>query len=123
MVTFLRIRLDYFRESQSSVVKTKPCTIFRIFSILQCQCITVSVPRRVLKDQYEGVLEPDEKNYNPNEGFDEFDNYDAENEHIRESAASPPISKLDKASKDNLTKNAEDTASQDKSHALGFGKF
>ncbi|XP_048517382.1 protein eva-1 isoform X2 [Dendroctonus ponderosae] len=78
------------------------------------------VPRRVLKDQYEGVLEPDEKNYNPNEGFDEFDNYDTENEHIRESAASPPISQLDNASKDNLTKNAEDTASQDKSHALGF---
>lgn len=81
-----------------------------------------SVPRRVLKDQYEGPLEPDETDYDPNEAYEEFDNYDTENEHIRESAASPPVSKLDNGSKDNFTKDAENgPISNNKSHALGFG--
>ncbi|KAL1493471.1 hypothetical protein ABEB36_011517 [Hypothenemus hampei] len=87
-------------------------------SRMYLKVVYTCVPRRVLKDQYEGPLEPDETDYNPSDGFEEFDNYDNENEHIRESAALPPVTKLN-ITKDNLTKG-EDAVSKDKSHALSF---
>lgn len=86
----------------------------------------ILVPRRVLKDEYQGPLELDETDYDPNnEGYEEFDNYDTENEHIRESAASPPVSNQDSKvpKQDNTTKTTDKgTTSEDNSRALSFGK-
>ncbi|CAG9759855.1 unnamed protein product [Ceutorhynchus assimilis] len=90
-------------------------------SRMYLKVVYTCVPRRVLKDQYEGPLETDESDYDPNEGYEEFDNYDTVNEHIRESAASPPVSKLDNASKNNFTRDPEDVPTpRDNSYALGF---
>ncbi|XP_017778713.1 PREDICTED: protein eva-1 homolog C isoform X6 [Nicrophorus vespilloides] len=69
------------------------------------------VPRKVLKEQYEGQLEPDELDteYETNEEEDDFDNYDSGNEFIRESAASPPAPNVENGS-NNLTKDNPTTA-------------
>ncbi|XP_076261457.1 uncharacterized protein LOC143197137 isoform X2 [Rhynchophorus ferrugineus] len=75
-------------------------------SRMYLKVVYTCVPRRVLKDQYEGPLEEDELDQSPNEDTDEFDTYDTENEHIRESAASPPVPNLDDTSRDNFTKEA-----------------
>lgn len=89
-----------------------------------------SVPRKVLKEQYEGRLEPDEVEADqefPNEDDDDFDTYDAGNEFIRESAASPTATNIEGTGKgDNLTKdspNGNAKSPAHKSNGLDFGKF
>ncbi|XP_066158734.1 protein eva-1 isoform X2 [Euwallacea fornicatus] len=91
-------------------------------SRMYLKVVYTCVPRRVLKDQYEGALESDENDYEPVEGDDEFENYDSENEHIRESAASPPVSGGDnKLSITNSTKITEGgLVPPNTSHALNF---
>ncbi|XP_030748809.1 protein eva-1-like isoform X2 [Sitophilus oryzae] len=71
-------------------------------SRMYLKVVYTCVPRRVLKDQYEGPLEPDEVGHSQKDS-DEFDTYDSENEYIRESAASPPGPSFNDASKNNLT--------------------
>ncbi|KAF5306374.1 hypothetical protein FQA39_LY18941 [Lamprigera yunnana] len=53
--------------------------------------IYTCVPRKVLKEQFEGQSEPDELNGDSENSDmdDDFENYDAGDEFIRESAASP----------------------------------
>lgn len=69
------------------------------------------MPRKVLKEEYEGHLEPDEGDLDTHlvEDDDDFDTYDAGNEYIRESAASPPAPKVSSGLKeDNSTKDSAD---------------
>lgn len=85
-----------------------------------------AVPRKVLKEQYEGALEPDEtEDEFANDEDDDFDIYDAGNEFIRESAASPPAPNIEGIAKDNFTKDINDISSktpQHKSNGFDFGK-
>lgn len=62
----------------------------------------------MLKEEYEGRLEPDERESDLQlvEEDDDFDAYDAGNEYIRESAASPPTPKVNSGLKDNSTKDS-----------------
>lgn len=87
---------------------------------------TFSVPRKVLKEQYEGTLAPDEVDEEPSSDDEEdFDTYDAGNEYIRESAASPPAPNIEGVAKDNFTKDLDDFSSKSpahKSNGLDFGK-
>ena len=90
----------------------------------------VTVPRKVLKEQYEGRLEPDEVEADQefaNDDDDDFDTYDAGNEFIRESAASPPAPNIEGAGKgDNLTKDSPNVNAKSpahKSNGLDFGEF
>lgn len=75
-----------------------------------------SVPRHVLKEQYEGRLETDETDEDPPAEDDDFDHYDAGNEYIRESAASPPTPNIEGVSKDNITKGAPNGSPKNPSH-------
>lgn len=89
------------------------------------------MPRKVLKEQYEGALEPDEMENDhelANDEDDDFDTYDAGNEFIRESsAASPPAPNVEGAGKrDNLTKDAPNAIPKKPTHKsdeLDFGEF
>lgn len=74
------------------------------------------MPRHVLKEQYEGKLEPDETEEEPPIEEDDFDHYDAGNEYIRESAASPPTPNIEGVSKDNFTKGAANGSSKNPPH-------
>lgn len=80
-----------------------------------------TVPRKVLKEEYEGQLEPDEAESNTHlvDDEDDFETYDAGNEYIRESAASPPAPKVNSESKSNLTK---DLANNNSKSATNFNK-
>ncbi|XP_065165488.1 protein eva-1 homolog C-like isoform X2 [Atheta coriaria] len=72
----------------------KPLTRMYLRIVYTC------VPRKVLNKQYEGRLAEDEVDMDLNFNYDEdFDGYDANNAHIRESAASP-ASNLGAHSKD-----------------------
>ncbi|KAJ8972803.1 hypothetical protein NQ317_014860 [Molorchus minor] len=67
--------------------------------------LNLELPRKVLKDQYDGGLEKDETDVDTaNYEEDDFDIYDAGNEYIRESAASPPAPNVEGIAKDNFTK-------------------
>lgn len=82
----------------------------------------------MLKDKYEGSLEPDEIEADDiaNEDEDDFDTYDADNEYIRESAASPPAPNIEGVAKDNFTKdypNINLRTPAEKSDGLNFGKL
>lgn len=89
--------------------------------------IFLPVPRRVLKDQYQGPLQLDEKEEESHTDDDvDFDNYDAGNEYIRESAASPPAPNIEGVAKDNFTKDLNEVdvkSPPHKSNGLSFGKF
>lgn len=79
--------------------------------------VICAVPRKILKEQFDVDLEPDEATTNPNslEVEDDLDNYDAAgNEFIRESAASPPSPKVVMlhTHEDNLTKYTPATSIQ-----------
>ncbi|CAG9816980.1 unnamed protein product [Phaedon cochleariae] len=93
-------------------------------SRMYLKVVYTCVPRRVLKDQYEGVLEPDETAEEPsNDEDDDFETYDAGNEYIRESAASPPAPNIEGVAKDNFTKDLDDISSKlppYKSNGLDF---
>lgn len=57
---------------------------------------------------------------------DDFDTYDAGNEYIRESAASPPAPNIEGVSKDNFTKNPIESSPKyppHKSNMLDFGEL
>ncbi|XP_060516203.1 uncharacterized protein LOC132695763 [Cylas formicarius] len=94
------------------------------YESIQCpqpQGVPEEIPRRVLKDQYEGRLEADETDYDPNENDEDFDAYDTGNEYIRESAASPAVPNLENVSRDNFTKDADvGIYPSDKSDGLHF---
>lgn len=85
------------------------------------------MPRKVLKEQYEGALEPDEtEDEFSNDEDDDFDIYDAGNEFIRESAASPPAPNIEGIAKDNFTKDINDISAKSpphKSNGFDFGKY
>jgi hypothetical protein len=90
----------------------------------------VAVPRKVLKEQYEGRLEPDEIEADQefsNDDDEDFETYDAGNQFIRESAASPPASNIEGTGKgDNLTKDSPNVNAKSpahKSNGLDFGEF
>jgi hypothetical protein len=90
----------------------------------------VAVPRKVLKEQYEGRLEPDEIEADQefsNDDDEDFETYDAGNQFIRESAASPPASNIEGNGKgDNLTKDSPNVNAKSpahKSNGLDFGEF
>lgn len=71
-------------------------------------------------------MEPDEVENESSNEDEEFDHYDAGNEYIRESAASPPTSNSDGFTKDNFTKDAANGSSKNPSHksnGLFDGKF
>lgn len=89
--------------------------------------ISSAVPRKVLKEQYEGALEPDEtEDEFSNDEDDDFDIYDAGNEFIRESAASPPAPNIEGIAKDNFTKDINDISPKSpphKSNGFDFGKY
>ncbi|XP_044256919.1 uncharacterized protein LOC123006471 isoform X6 [Tribolium madens] len=95
-----------------------PC---RPESRMYLKVIYTCVPRKVLKEQYEGRLEPDEiesdQEFSTDED-DDFEPYDAgNNEYIRESAASPPASNIDGGGKgDNLTKDSPNVNAKSPAH-------
>jgi hypothetical protein len=78
------------------------------------------VPRKVLKEQYEGRLEPDEIEADQefsNDDDEDFETYDAGNQFIRESAASPPASNIEGTGKgDNLTKDSPNVNAKSPAH-------
>lgn len=66
------------------------------------------MPRKILKEQFEGQPEPDELTVDSDiaDIDEDFDNYDAGNEFIRESAASPSSPNVvGGAQGDNITKD------------------
>ncbi|KAF7272207.1 hypothetical protein GWI33_014991 [Rhynchophorus ferrugineus] len=69
-------------------------------SRMYLKVIYTCVPRRILKDQYDGPLESDETPEDDND----IDVDENEREHIRESAVSPVVPKLDNNFIDNSTK-------------------
>lgn len=75
----------------------------------------------MLKEEYEGQLEPDEAESNTHlvDDEDDFETYDAGNEYIRESAASPAAPKVNGDSKSNLTK---DLAKNNSKSATNFNE-
>lgn len=90
------------------------------------------MPRKVLKEEYEGQLEPDEAESNTHviDDEDDFD-YDLGKEYIRESAASPSAPNADGDTKDgNVTRDKSDpkirtdvTQGQDAGGRLGGNCF
>lgn len=73
------------------------------------------MPRKVLKEQYEGRLEPDEMktDLDINDDVEDYTSYDAGNEFIREFAAQPPTQNVEDESKDdNLAKDSYATSSK-----------
>ncbi|XP_049820386.1 protein eva-1 homolog C isoform X6 [Aethina tumida] len=75
------------------------------------------VPRKVLKEKYEARSEPDEADTDQDqEDEDDFDTYDAGNEFMRESAASPPAPNNEGKS-DNFTKDYPFANSKNPSHS------
>ncbi|XP_018578881.1 protein eva-1 homolog C isoform X5 [Anoplophora glabripennis] len=86
-------------------------------SRMYLKVVYTCVPRKVLKEQYEGALEPDEtEDEFSNDEDDDFDVYDAGNEFIRESAASPPAPNIEGIAKDNFTKDISDVSSKTPPH-------
>lgn len=85
----------------------------------------------MLKEQYEGPLEPGEIESDQEFSIDDdedFEPYDAgNNEYIRESAASPPAPNIEGAGKgDNLTKDSPNVNAKSpahKSNGLDLGEF
>ncbi|XP_018578877.1 protein eva-1 isoform X2 [Anoplophora glabripennis] len=96
-------------------------------SRMYLKVVYTCVPRKVLKEQYEGALEPDEtEDEFSNDEDDDFDVYDAGNEFIRESAASPPAPNIEGIAKDNFTKDISDVSSKTpphKSNGFDFAPF
>ncbi|XP_049820369.1 protein eva-1 isoform X2 [Aethina tumida] len=84
------------------------------------------VPRKVLKEKYEARSEPDEADTDQDqEDEDDFDTYDAGNEFMRESAASPPAPNNEGKS-DNFTKDYPFANSKNPSHSsngLDFASY
>lgn len=71
------------------------------------------MPRKVLKEEYEGQLEPDEAESNTHVIEDDDDDldYDLGKEYIRESAASPSVPNAESDGKgENRTKDKKDNA-------------
>lgn len=72
------------------------------------------MPRKVLKEEYEGQLEPDEVKSNVHiiEDEDEDDSldYNTGKEFIRESAASPSLPKVGDSKVENQTLNNSDVS-------------
>ncbi|CAH1103135.1 unnamed protein product [Psylliodes chrysocephalus] len=86
-------------------------------SRMYLKVVYTCVPRKVLKEQYEGTLAPDEVDEEPSSDDEEdFDTYDAGNEYIRESAASPPAPNIEGVAKDNFTKDLDDFSSKSPAH-------
>ncbi|XP_022915136.1 uncharacterized protein [Onthophagus taurus] len=87
-----------------------PC---RPESRMYLKVVYTCVPRKILKEQYEGRLEPDELETENDNEDPEFDNYDDGKEFIRESAASPPAPSIVGSPKgDNLTNDLAATSSK-----------
>uniref|UniRef100_A0A1Y1NA72 SUEL-type lectin domain-containing protein n=1 Tax=Photinus pyralis TaxID=7054 RepID=A0A1Y1NA72_PHOPY len=85
-----------------------PC---RPESRMYLKVIYTCVPRKVLKEQFEGQPEPDELNneMENSDTDDDFENYDAGDEFIRESAASPSSPNIGgPTSGDNATRDSAD---------------
>lgn len=85
---------------------------------------TCAVPRMVLKEEYEGQLEPDEAEFNTHV-IDDDDgevDYDSGKEYIRESAASPSASNAD-GKTENQTKTNVIAESTDLKQGPGAGMF
>nr|XP_023011864.1 protein eva-1-like [Leptinotarsa decemlineata] len=101
-----------------------PC---RPESRMYLKVVYTCVPRKVLKEQYEGSLEPDEtENEVSNDEDEDFALYDAGNEYIRESAASPPAPNSEGVAKDNFTKELNDIGSKNpphKANGLDFASY
>ncbi|XP_068916209.1 uncharacterized protein [Tenebrio molitor] len=99
-------------------------------SRMYLKVVYTCVPRKVLKEQYEGRLEPDEIEADQefsNDDDEDFETYDAGNQFIRESAASPPASNIEGNGKgDNLTKDSPNVNAKSpahKSNGLDFASF
>lgn len=80
----------------------------------------------MLKEKYEARSEPDEADTDQDqEDEDDFDTYDAGNEFMRESAASPPAPN-NEGKNDNFTKDYPFANSKNPSHSsngLDFGMY
>ncbi|XP_068916213.1 protein eva-1 homolog C isoform X8 [Tenebrio molitor] len=89
-------------------------------SRMYLKVVYTCVPRKVLKEQYEGRLEPDEIEADQefsNDDDEDFETYDAGNQFIRESAASPPASNIEGNGKgDNLTKDSPNVNAKSPAH-------
>ncbi|CAH0562629.1 unnamed protein product [Brassicogethes aeneus] len=94
--------------------------ICKVNSRKYLKVVYACVPRKVLKEKYEGQSEPDEMdNVEDQEDDDDFDTYDAGNEFIRESAASPPAPNSE-GKDDNYTKEANAKNPPHTSNGLDF---
>ncbi|XP_050516837.1 protein eva-1 homolog C [Diabrotica virgifera virgifera] len=82
-------------------------------SRMYLKVVYTCVPRKVLKEQYEGFLEPDETDEKlPNDDESVFEIYDAGNEYIREFAASPSDPNIEGVTKVNFTKKSTQDSSK-----------
>lgn len=99
----------------------KSIVLFDIFSNSLSRSLVV--PRMVLKEEYEGQLEPDEAEFNTHVIDDEGEvDYDTGKEYIRESAASPSASNVEGDDKnENQTKNNVIVGSTDVSQDQASG--